>query len=628
MSAFTTSFIQKITAGLAELNDFVFLETCKTSKEDHKSLLFLNPVCWLELKVGDDVVSFLSSLDAWRERGYKIAGWFGYEVAYALEPALTGLINVAKGKGVLAQVGVFDQVTIFDHEKNDFTLPQDLPLADFVAPAGELIYNLQSDIDEDSFCASVDRIKEYIAAGDVYQVNYTFKLNFDLHANLPGLYCQLRRNQSVSYGGWLRCSGVDRMSFSPELFFSFYQGDFKVRPMKGTRKRGRTLAEDGELASKMTRDSKTICENVMIVDLLRNDLGRYLYCSGGGDVQVRSLFDIERYESLLQMTSTVVGKPCVSSFVRLSEIFPAIFPCGSVTGAPKIRSMEVIRELEKKDRGVYCGAIGWADKDEVCFNVPIRTLVVDGKKGYMGVGAGIVHDSQPKEEWQECLLKGRFLTANTKEFKLIETFLWQKEAGYFLLDLHLSRLRDSADYFLFSFPTEKIESVLRQEENNFTKEKMRLRLLLAKDGSVEVCSFVLPDSHVVDNSSREKIGLSSSLVDRDNPFFYHKTTNRYLFNVKRKLADELGLAEIIFMNHQSELTEGTISSLFLEMSGRLYTPPLSSGLLPGVYRQMMLDSHKVKEKKLYAEDLYRADRIFIANSVRGMREVELVQETV
>ncbi len=645
MSNFSSDVIKTMTVALDRMDNFIFLETCRLSTDNHRSLLFMEAKCWLELRLGEDHESFFQQLEAFRGQGYAVAGWLEYELGYLLEPRLRILIRPEQVGRVIARFGVFENPLVFDHRDEASEIFDEW----FSKIANENISceedycnisNIQPDISEEEFYTDIDKIKDYIRAGDSYQVNYTFKLDFDFSGAPSVLYQRLRRNQSVSYAAWLRSGGEDIMSFSPELFFyaEKRKNRIRVRPMKGTGKRGLTLMEDKAFAENIRHDRKIISENIMIVDLLRNDLGRLLHDAGGGVVQVRSLFDVEVYESLLQLTSTIDGQSLSADRQNfsLSDIIYNLFPCGSVTGAPKVRTMEIIRELEKKPRGVYCGAIGWCSNEEMCFNVPIRTITLAGKKGSMGLGAGIVYDSDPEEEWRECLLKGKFLSNPCPGFELIETMLWLPEEGYLFLEAHLDRLLASARYFFFPADQKEIyrQLVARLQvtgyrlqgtENLNRVEPLRVRLTLDRDGVVKITLSPLRMA-----AADEKVGeiaFSEHRVDPDDVFLYHKTTNRQLYNQERQVVEEQGLYEMLFINTRGEVTEGTISTLFVEKNGKLYTPPLSSGLLPGVYRAYMLESGQAEERILTINDVRGADRVFVANSIRGMVMVVLREKT-
>ncbi len=616
--------IRKLTTALEGMDDFVFLETCRMSKENHRSFLLTEPVCRLECTGEDDVLEFLELAESYRKQGYFLAGWFAYEFGYLLEPVLHGLGRIGERHNTIAMLGVYKEPLTYNHVTGGFSGGTGWPVSSAVEP-GCSIDNLETNISEQEFLAGVEKIQHYIRAGDTYQVNYTFKLDFSLTGSAAALYRRLRQNQSVAYGCWIRHNGQDIMSFSPELFFAADHRSIRVRPMKGTLGRGKTGEEDQRQAEILAGDAKSRSENVMIVDLLRNDLAHLLHETGGGRVRVRSLFDVETYESLLQMTSTIEGRPSTDRVIGLQDMLRSLFPCGSVTGAPKIRTMEIIRELETESRGVYCGAIGFCSRQEMCFNVPIRTLTLEAGQGSMGIGAGIVHDSDPESEWRECLLKGRFLTHPRPDFQLIETLCWQPDMGYLLLQEHLDRLASSADYFFFQADLETIQKRLMKEEKGFADTAMRVRLLLYKDGRIEVTSNSLaaPDK----DEKLPKVAFTADQVDADNPFFYHKTTMRDLYTQARQEAEQYGLYEMLFTNTRGEVTEGTISTLFVVINGRMYTPPVSCGLLPGTFRRSFLEEGKAEERVLTVEDVIAADALYVANSVRGLVQVRLVNVT-
>jgi para-aminobenzoate synthetase/4-amino-4-deoxychorismate lyase len=404
--------------------------------------------------------------------------------------------------------------------------------------------------------------------------------------------------------------------------------------MKGTMKRGKTPAEDAENGRALAGDIKNRSENVMIVDLLRNDLGRLMHYTDNGDVRVRSLFDVEVYETLLQMTSTITAKTTPESLahISLSNFFKALFPCGSVTGAPKIRTMQIINELEKERRGVYTGAVGYmAPTGEAMFNVPIRTIVLRGESGEMGIGSGIVHDSDPDQEWQECLLKGKFLTKPASEFQLFETLLHHPKNGYLLLEEHLQRLRASASYFLFSCDPDRVKADLLEESRKFKESCMRVRITLAKDGTLTLSSapckepvhYRLPEKPPFEIAEMPKIGFSATRTDARSSWFYHKTTRRDLYDREFAAAGKKSLFDVCFHNTDGEVTEGCITNIIISQDGSYFTPPVRCGLLPGVMRGKLLQDRDrlLVERVLTIDDVRNADAVFLCNSVRGVVQV-------
>jgi para-aminobenzoate synthetase/4-amino-4-deoxychorismate lyase len=628
--------LKSLLSALQDQQEYVFFDTSRSDSENNQSFLFLEPSRRLDFFTGEDLESFVAEMEKTLADGFYLAGWLSYEFGYLLEPQLEELLPISAKKGdLLASFGVFSEPLSFDHGTGETSLPIDgaaVSLPEFK------IDNLHFSQEKKSYLDAICRIKEYIIAGDTYQVNYTLKLLFDFSGSPLAFYRDLRRNQSVAYGAIVNLGDEQILSLSPELFFRIENDSILVRPMKGTMKRGRSFAEDQKFCNDLRDDIKNRSENVMIVDLLRNDLGRLNHQFGDKKVVTRSLFNVERYESFLGMTSTITAETDGNALGKVSmfDFFKALFPCGSVTGAPKIRTMEIIRELEKLPRGVYTGAIGYfAPNGTGSFNVPIRTLRLADGKGEMGIGSGIVYDSVPQQEWEECLLKAHFLTKPVTEFVLIETLLWEPESGYWLLDEHLKRLEQSALYFSFSFSREDVTEALNKLANKekCNRESYRVRLTLQKDGTVETTSQQcsppllqsLPEKPALPRQDLPCISLSEKKTDSISPWFYHKTSNRELFQDEFAKANRLGLFDIIFVNEKHELTEGCISNLIVLLDGNYYTPPVSCGLLAGTMRKRLLCSSTVKlhEKVITFKDLQRADAIFCCNSVRGVVQVSL-----
>ncbi|MFZ0735433.1 MAG: chorismate-binding protein, partial [Candidatus Sulfotelmatobacter sp.] len=408
---------------------------------------------------------------------------------------------------------------------------------------------------------------------------------------------------------------------------------------KGTASRGRTTREDLAQAEWLRNDPKNRSENVMIVDLLRNDLGRL---SNFGTVRTQNLFAVERYPTLWQMTSTVTGD--LRPEVGYQQIFRALFPCGSITGAPKVRAMQLLAQIERQPRGVYTGAIGFFSREKTVFNVAIRTLQLDGEHGTMGIGGGIVIDSVPAEEYRECLLKAEFLTRPTEPFSLIESLLWQGE--YPLLELHLDRLEDSASYFAFPCDRAEVKAALLAHAAKFAQmpgapsfpqllaervgtheaqspgPSIKVRLLLDHQGNLEIEDELLIESSNKAKAKLPHVRIASQRTDPQDPMLFHKTTHRPLYAEALKSATQAGFDEVLFLNLRGEVTEGAISNIFIEKEGQWFTPPIECGLLAGVQRRHILETQpNVEEKVLYLRDLRQADAIYLSNAVRGLRPV-------
>jgi len=619
---------------LADHKDFVFLDTSRPDRENHTSLLFTEPVDHLRCYPGADAAHFLGGAEDWLKRGFWLAGWFDYDFGGLLEEKLAFGRRPTVASTALAELGVYRKPYIHDHATGSGDLP-DAPRPATVP--GWRIDGLQPNVGHSEYLQAIRRLRDYIVAGDTYQVNYTLKLLFAWTGSAEALYRDLRHNQTVPFGAYIRRGDERILSFSPELFFRRDGRELTVRPMKGTSRRGRTVAEDRDLRHGLARDPKNRSENVMIVDLLRNDLARLMHRLGGGDVRVSSLFDVETYESLLQMTSTVKACPGGDrggTAFGLYELFQALFPCGSVTGAPKIRTMEIINELERERRGVYTGAIGYLSPGgNAVFSVPIRTVVLSGARGEMGIGSGIIIDSDPEQEWQECLLKGRFLTDCRPGFELLTTMLWQPGAGYWCLDRHLARMERSAVELCFSWPEAEIRHELERQAAAFAGHCMRVRLTLAKDGAIAVAAVAceapellrLPVRPEQPGPGLPEIDFSGHVIDGDSPWLRHKTTSRDLYDREFRAGREVGLFDLLFVNRRGEVTEGCISNVVVYGDGRYRTPPLASGLLPGVMREQLLQDRErpVVEAVLTPADVVDAEAVYLCNALRGLVRVVL-----
>jgi para-aminobenzoate synthetase/4-amino-4-deoxychorismate lyase len=381
--------------------------------------------------------------------------------------------------------------------------------------------------------------------------------------------------------------------------------------MKGTAPRGENPIEDRKNRIWLARNKKIKAENIMIVDLLRNDLGRI-----SDKVWVSKLFNIEKYRTLYQLTSTIESK--LKKNIKMRDIFSSLFPCGSVTGAPKIKTMEIIKGLEREPRGVYTGAIGYIKKGHACFNVAIRTVSLKGSNAEMGIGGGILYDSLEKTEFEEALLKSKFLTEKLPEFSLIESILWQEEKGFFLLGLHLNRLKRSCEYFSIPFNLRSIKEELGGLEKDLNGKIFKVKIVVYMDGQINLEKEALEPV-----TTPVKTKISSLEIDPNNIFLYHKTSQRTLYERERKEAQKQGFFEAIFFNTENQLTEGTITNIFLLKKGYLYTPFVRCGLLGGVLRKKLLQEGKTREAVLYLKDLLEADKVYIGNSVRGLLEAEV-----
>jgi para-aminobenzoate synthetase/4-amino-4-deoxychorismate lyase len=601
---------------VAESTNSILLETSRFDSDNQRSYLFLNPCKILTANTLDEIPQLFAQLEEAQKNGFHVAGYFSYECGYHFDRFAE--YRPRAEELPLAWFGVYEQPCIFNHDRGCFegAAPFHTAQPDRQIAEGDCVKEVALSISAERYTDAILTIKEYIAAGDTYQVNFTDAVEFETQASALLRYESLFKEQTVAYGAWLNLAEKQILSFSPELFFRIDEQRITTRPMKGTIPRGLDLSEDAQATERLHNDEKNRSEHVMIVDLLRNDLGRI--CTMGS-VRVENIFSIERYQTLLQMTSAISGalRPNVSYY----EIFRSLFPCGSVTGAPKIRTMQIIRELEQRPRGIYTGAIGYlAPNGNSAFNVAIRTLVMQEGHVRMGVGGGIVADSEPEAEHSECLLKASFLTHRYPDFQLIETLRW--EGNFHFLEMHLERMESSADYFDFSFFREEIHRQLMQHSESFAAGKIyRVRLLLCVAGSLTVEAKEFLPGHPTG-----LIRLSEKHTHSTDVFLRHKTTERSLY--VREYAEALakGCDEVIFTNERGEVTEGAVSNLLIEQDGILLTPPLSCGVLPGIHRRYLLETNaNAKEKILTLADLHSADAIYICNSLRGMRRVWLIE---
>jgi para-aminobenzoate synthetase/4-amino-4-deoxychorismate lyase len=467
-------------------------------------------------------------------------------------------------------------------------------------------------IPAERYIEEIQRIREWIAAGETYQVNHTFRLRTSFSGDSraeAALYARLVLAQRAAYSAHLCFDDVSILSISPELFFRWQGEALELRPMKGTRPRGRWPAEDDALAAELLASAKDRAENVMIVDLLRNDAGRVAL---PGSVHVRRLFEVERYETVHQLTSTIRARTRPGT--GLTDLFRTLFPSGSITGAPKIRTSALIAELEDSPRGVYTGAVGFVSREEAVWNVAIRTLVLDHRTGTaeLGVGSGITYDSDAATEYRECLSKAEFARRAPNDFRLLETLLWEPDEGFFLLAGHLARLGDSARYFGFRCDREEIERRLVDAISSHAACPRRVRLLLSREGEVSVEVFPLKISE-----EPVRIAIADEPVDSREPLLYHKTTRREIY--ERRMAARPDCDDVLLVNERGEITESTIANVVVETSGERFTPPLACGLLPGVFRAELLRRGEIGERVLLPADLQRAEAIWLVNSVRRWR---------
>lgn len=556
-------------------------------------LLFEQPLQLFESFRHAEVPAILATVErAVAEHGLYAVGMLSYEAAPAFDRSLTVR---ADGAFPLLWFGLF-------REPRRISLPEGC--AEHAA--------------DTAWCASMppaeyrlafDRIKRHIREGDAYQVNLTYRLCAAFKEDPYRTFVRLVTAHDATYGAMIATSGWSLCSASPELFFRLGGALLESRPMKGTAARGLTPEADRAQADALRASEKNRAENLMIVDMVRNDLGRV---AKAGSVVTPRLFTLEKYPTLWQLTSTVQAQTQAS----VAEIMAALFPAASITGAPKNSAMRLIAEVESTPRRAYTGTIGFiAPGRRAQFNVAIRTLLVDhaGGQAEYGVGGGIVWDSECEQEQAECRTKALILNASAEPFALLETLLWTPEAGYALLDRHVARLSASAEYFGYAADRAETRARLAELAGRLPQVPHRIRLLIAKDGGI---TLQFAPIELAAGGPPVHVAFAPRPVDKSDPFLYHKTTRRRVY--EEALAERPGYGDVLLYNAQGEVTEATRANVVAEINGTLCTPPVRSGLLAGTYRQMLLDTHVVEERILTIPDMRQSPRVFLVNSVRGM----------
>ncbi|TAN37765.1 MAG: aminodeoxychorismate synthase, component I [Verrucomicrobia bacterium] len=568
---------------------------------------FVRPARVIRVTCRAEILPALAEVDAAVRRGYWAAGFIAYEAAPAFDPAF---VTARPGPLPLLWFGLYRPENV-RKAGAQLAAPADVPRHAPTFPRlgksdasvfQALEKSWKSSVSQSEFSRAIVAIRRAIARGETYQVNYSFRLR------APSTACPCLVS-TAGYGAWLDLGDHQICSASPELFFRRDGDRIVCRPMKGTAPRGLTRADDQRLGAELHNSEKNRAENIMIVDMVRNDLGRI---ARSGSVRVASVFDVERYDTLWQMTSTVTAR----TRADWPETLRALFPCASITGAPKVQTMKLIADLEHTPRGIYTGTIGFISPERHAqFNVAIRTLHLDRERQRLeyGTGAGITWDSRAAGEWQECRTKTLVL-ASEPPFELLETLLWRPGHGYALLARHLRRMADSAEYFGFAFRRAAVLAGLRTAARKFSAQPQRVRLLLDRIGKLRIEATPLPAFKVW------KIALASTPVDWRDRFLYHKTTRRAAYDAA--LRQHPDCDDVILFNARGEITESCFANVVMERNGQGLTPPVSCGLLAGTQRAELLARGKLTEKTLYVADLLRADRVFLVNSVRGIIETQ------
>ncbi len=569
-----------------------------------------------------EVVPALQAVEkAVQSEGLFAAGMIAYEAAPAFDRPLSVRPD---GDFPLLWFGLYQAMEPLER------LPEAEPLRESPGP-------WRPSVDEAHYWRAIEEVRRQIEQGETYQVNYSLRLRSAFKQPPYALFRRMVADHKRGYGAYLDLGRFALCSASPELFFRLEGDRLTARPMKGTAARGRTNVEDERQARWLHESAKNRAENVMIVDMIRNDLGRI---ATPGSVRVTELFAIERYATLWQMTSTVEAR----SRATLAEVMAALFPCASITGAPKVSTMEIIARLETLPRRIYTGTLGWiapgatdgsdgsdASDDRGAgalraqFNVAIRTALVDRQAESVeyGVGGGIVWDSRPSSEYQECVTKAKVLTQPRPRFDLLESLRWTPDEGYFLLEEHLRRLAAAAHYFAFDLDLTAVRKELMRRAQGLPRLWHKVRLLVARDGGVRCQATAMEATESGTASPAVRLRLAAAAVDASDPFLFHKTTHRAVY--ERAMAQSGDCDEVLLFNQRGELTEGTRFNLVVERSGRRLTPPVECGLLAGTFRGHLLERGDVEEAVLRRQDLERAEAIFLINSVRGWMKARWIE---
>lgn len=569
----------------------------------HSALLFEDPIEIVTCTRLHDVRGCLAKLEDAQSNGLHAAGFLSYELGFAFEEKLQKrFVGTSEPLLWFGLYKVRKQICANDARK----------LLGNADDHGASASKPSFDMDRAAYDDAFGKVQNHLAKGDIYQVNLTMRAGFNHEGTPEQLFLDLLKRQPVEFAAFVKMADRSILSLSPEMYLERQGETLRAKPMKGTAPRGRFGSEDGRIARELANDPKQRAENTMIVDLMRNDLSRI---AETGSVKVTKLCEVERYKSLHQMTSTIEAQVLMN--VGFSTVIEQLFPCGSITGAPKLSAMQIADNLETGPRGVYTGSIGYLAPDgDFRFNVAIRTLVLrnDGT-GEAGTGSGVVFDSGASPEYDECVLKLKFMTDDVQDFDLIETMAFDPHEGYLLLDRHLQRLQKSAAYFGFVFDDAVIRRILEKTAEDF-RSAQRVRLLLSLDGTVSISTTDLTS---VDQNTVFNLVLANETTRSSDSFLFHKTTNRAFYDTTRsRYQAETGCQEVLFENEHGFLTEGSYMTLFVRKSGKMLTPALKHGVLPGTFRAGLLETGVACEADLTRADLEDADDIFVGNSVRGL----------
>lgn len=559
-----------------------------------KYFFFSDPLQIITTQDSSEVKGKLQLIDSCRKEGYYAAGFVSYNAAVFSD----NYFSSEKPDFPLLWFGIYKSVEEIDQVSNKNCFAE--------------IIKWKPHITSAQYIADLKKIKNYLKQGDTYQINYTFPLYGKFDGEPWDFFSEFCTSPNIPYSAYIQTDTFCIASASPELFFHNKDNSLLFSPMKGTRPFSKNIVDENLLQKRLMESEKERAENLMIVDMIRNDAGKIAI---KGSVKVPAIFSVRRYDSVIQMTSDI--QAAVDEF-SITEIFEAMFPCASITGAPKYSSMKIISSLESAERNIYTGSIGYLTPENECqFNVAIRTVLFNkiSHTAVYGVGSGIVWDSEPAEEYKECFDKAKCVQAPAGNFDLFESVLYDSsENNFYLIDEHLNRLKASAETCSFVYPEKDLQDLLLNY-SAYTDKKVKF--ILSRNGKIKV------EEHNIKSPTKyNKVRIADKIVNSRNFYLYHKTTNKHLiYNDLSKGYSQY--YDLIFINERGEITESTIANIVIEKDGQRYTPPVESGLLPGTFRAHLLKRGLIREKVLLPEDLCGADRIFLINSVRKWVEVSL-----
>ncbi len=567
-----------------------------------KYFLFAEPKAFVQANEPKDVERCLWQLQDYLDAGNFVAGYLAYEAAAGLNPSMSQAVHTSQPNYPLLYFGVYNAPT----EISLHTLAMQT-----VENSQSENWNLnwQADITQHEYADNIQKIKSAIAAGDTYQVNYSFRMKTEFNLDPLQFFLKLQRAQASEFSAYMQFDDFQICSASPELFFSLQSGKLLAKPMKGTINRGLHKAQDAQRKAWLLESEKNRAENLMIVDMLRNDLGQVAEV---GSVNVDTLFDIETYPTVFQMTSSVRAETKHSAI----DVLMKMFPCASITGAPKINTMKIIAELEASARGIYTGSMGYiTPANDALFNVAIRTVFIDSlaKTASYGVGGGIVWDSTAKDEYKECRFKAEILTREPPDLKLLESMYMNEQKEIYLWDQHIKRLRETSEYFGFAFSEQSVSKQIQEALNGVSGEAAKIRLLLDAQGNVDL------EFQDLKSKVGQRVGVSRERSNTQSRFVYHKTSQRQFY---LSILDKIPLDDVIIVNLEGRVTESCFANIAIYKGEDLITPPLTDGLLNGTFRSMLLEKKIITETPISLEDLQNAKQAYLLNSVRGWMKLE------